>query len=493
MKKTTKTLIISISAVVLLIGAFLLVYFLVPTTSGDEDDLTSQLMVEEYNLVSHIPAEIQKMEIKNEYGEFTLLSETPTKEVENEDGTTSTYTEATVYTLENYEDMEMLTGAPDTIANDCASVTSTKIVDDGSKKSDFGFDNPRAVVKVTYTTGDTATITLGNDAAAELGAYVMVEGDENVYLVASDAVDGYLYGAMDLITTEIGFAAADDTGNKFTKMVFGGSLFDGKEVVLDYSDYTAFSETYVITSPDNTLANEETVTYMVNNVRNLTAKKVITLNADEEDLKEYGLDNPYVTVDAEYPDLTVSYKATQPDKENLCYLVSNDIIYQMDALSLPWVSYSYDQILPKNVMSPKYSGVDKITVETADKKYEFVISRETVVTQEEDTDVETTVTKVTCNGNELDENNFSIFYQNLTSAERAGAGEIPSDEKAVLTVKYEFSDGKTGSAVYYEAENRKCPVLVNDTLSGTAFESYVTKITEDVVKVSAGEAVTSIF
>ncbi len=490
MKKTTKTMIIAIVSVVLLVGIFLLVYFVVPTSS--EEDTTSEF-TEEYNLISHIPAEIEKIEVDNEYGKFTLLSETPTTESVAEDGTTSTYTEETIYTLEGYEDMELLTGAPDTVANDCASLTSTKIVDDGTKKSDFGFDEPRAVVKVTYNTGDTATIRVGSDASSDLGAYVMVDGDNNVYLVDSDAADGYLYGAMDMLTTEIGFAASDDSGNVFTKMVFGGSLFGGEEISLEYSDYEAFSESYVITSPDNTLANEGTVTYMVNNVRNLTAEKVIAVNVDEEKIKEYGLDNPYVTVEAEYPDLSVSYKVTAPDEDNMLYLLSDGIIYQMDAASITWVNYTYDEMLPTNVMSPKLSGVDKITVETTDKKYEFEISTETTVTQDSDTDVETTVTTVTYNGETLDESNFNVFYQNLTSAERSGTDEIPKDKKAVLTVTYEFSDGKTGSAVYYEAENRKCPVLINDTLSGLAFESYVTTITSDVAKVASGETVASVY
>lgn len=490
MKKTTKIFIISIAAVVVLVGIFLLVYFVVPSESDVEDTEYT----EEYNLISHVPADISKIEVKNETGEYTLISETPTVESTASDGTVSTLTEATVYTLLGYEEMELLTGSPDTLANDAASLTSTKIVNDGSNKSDFGFDSPRATVKVSFKSGEVRTIYLGNDADGDVGAYVMVDGDPQIYLVQSDAVDGYLSGAMDMLSTEIGFAAENDDDNVFTKMIFGGSHF-GEDVVIENSDSTAYSESYVITSPDKTIANEETVTYMVNNVRNLTAEKVIAVNAADEKIKEYGLDNPYVTVEAEYPDISVSYKATEPDKDGKFYLMSNGIIYQMDSTTVPWINQTYDSMIPTSVMSPKLLSVEKVTVETTSDKYEFVLSRETTSTYDtdSDTDIETTTTKVTCNGKEIGEDNFNIFYQNLTSAQRTDLIEVDTNAKVLLKVSYEFTDGTTGEAVYYEGENRKCPVLVNGTLGTTAFESYVTTITSDVAKVAANETVNSVY
>ena len=48
MKKTTKTLIIAVTAVALLVGAFLLVYFLVPDNKA-EDTSSGQLLSDENN------------------------------------------------------------------------------------------------------------------------------------------------------------------------------------------------------------------------------------------------------------------------------------------------------------------------------------------------------------------------------------------------------------------------------------------------------------
>ena len=367
-------------------------------------------------------------------------------------------------------------------------------MNDGSAKADFGFDSPRAVVTVTYQSGEKRTITLGNDADADKGAYIMLDGDENVYLAESDSVDGYLMGAMEMLTTDIGKAATEDSENVFTKMVFGGSLF-GEDIVLEYNDNKAYSQSYVITSPDQTMANEETVTYMVNNVRSLTATKVIAVSPEEEKIAEYGLDKPYVTVEAEFPDISVSYKATKPDDEGMFYLLSDGIVYQMDKNAVPWVNYTYDQMIPNTVLNPKYVNTESVIVTAGDEVYEFVVKNDTTTqyNPDDDTDTEITTTTVTCNGKEIDENNYNIFFQNLTSAQRTGTGEIPQGKKEILRVKYVSTEGKESEAVYYEGENRKCPVLINGTLGSTAYESYVSKILEDLPKIAANQTVQSVY
>ncbi|MBQ3968952.1 MAG: DUF4340 domain-containing protein [Clostridia bacterium] len=498
MKSTTKSLIIAISSVAVLAGAFSAVYFLLPSQEEAEKNSSDAVSSEEadhYHLISHVPADIKKIDVENETGKYTILSDTPKTESTAKDGTVSTITDSTVYTLVGYEDMKLLDGSPDTLADDAASVTAEKIVNDGSKKSDFGFDSPRAVVKVTYQDNEQKTITLGSDAPDNKGAYIMIEGDSNVYLTDSDSVDGYLIGAMGMLSTEIGKAAADDDSNKFTKMVFSGSLFDNKDVVFGYNTSEAYSETYVITSPDKTIANEEAVTYMMSNIREFSANEVIAVNADEAKIKEYGLDDPYVTVSAQYPDLKVDYKATKPDANGEFYLLSDNIIYKTDKNTVSWVNYTYDQLIPEDVIAPKADSVDKITVEFGKDIYIFDITRnrEVYYDTDKDTDVDNTTLSVKCNEKDISEACYNAFYQNLTSAKRSGITNVDSGKETLLKVTFQFSDNTTATAEYFKGENRKCPVLINGTIGSTAYESYVTKIIDDTAKAANNEVVKSIY
>ena len=499
LSKSAKTLIIAVVSVAALVGIFLLVYFKLPQqedpkdianqtsseSSGDEHDHT------EYPLVTHIPADIEKIEVDNETGKYTLLSETPVVETTASDGTTSMATETTIYTLVGYEDMKLTPGSPDTLANDAAAVTAEKIVNDGSKKSDFGFDSPRATVTTTFKGGESATVIIGSDAPDNGGAYLMLDGDSNIYLVSSDSVDGFLMGAMGMISTEIGSAADDEAGNVFSKMVFGGSLFGG-DVEFVYANSDNFSETYRIVSPDDVLANEEVVTYMINSVRSLSAKEVLAVNADEKKIKEYTLDDPYVTVNAEYPDLKVDYKASKPDGEGNFFLLSNGIIYKMSTESVPWVLHDYNECVVKKFLSPKYGSVAEITCAADGKEYKFDITNETAPSEDGSTDVTTTTVK--CGGNVIDQTKFDVFYQNLTSAERCGGVEKkPEGKKSVLTVTLRYADGSTTKAEFFEAENRKSPVVIDGTFTSLAYESYVTKMLEDLPKISSNQAVDSVY
>ena len=157
MKKTTKTIIIALSSVAVLTGVLLLVKFVVPENVGEDTSSASVETVtgeEHIHLISYVPADIKQIDVENETGRYTLLSDTPKTETTASDGTTSYLTDATVYTLVGYEDMELLLGSPDGLAADCAAVTAVKKVNDGSAKADFGFDSPRAVVTVTYQSGE---------------------------------------------------------------------------------------------------------------------------------------------------------------------------------------------------------------------------------------------------------------------------------------------------------------------------------------------------
>ena len=493
MKNTTKSLIIAVSSVVVLVGAFLAVYYLVPSQEEDNnssttlDSLSSEQSDEEhYHLIGYSYSDIDKIVVDNSGGEYTLDA-APNDNVQG-----TAIEDTNLYSIEGFEDLTLQDGNPQMLAEDATSVTASKIVNDGSKKSDFGFDSPRSVVTITLTSGEKKTITVGDDAPGGKGAYLMLDGDKNIYLVSSESVDGLLLTKLGMFSTDIGTIENDDT--KFTKMKFSGTAFDDKKIAFDYNNGTAYTETFFITSPDNIPAKEDNTTSVMNNIRYLSATEVIAVDVDEDDLKKYGLDKPYITIEAEYPDMKVRYKATKPKDDGSFYLLSDGIVYLMDKGSAPWILYKYEDYIPDEIISPKYDSVDKITVIADKKEYVFDIDRtsNTVRDDSADTDIETFTVKVKCNGKELDENIYSTFFNNLTSAKRSGYKEIDIDKKPILTVIYEYSDGTNAKAEYYKGENRKCPVLINGSIGAAAFETYVTKITDDVKKAAQGKEIKAI-
>ena len=270
MKNTIKSLIIAVSSVVVLVGAFLAVYYLVPSqedekgssaSAGSSESTASE--EEHYHLLSYSYADIDTIVVDNSGGEYTVTA------MNKNSGDSSALTDDNEYSIVGFEKMTLKDGNPQMLAEDATSVTASKIVNDGSKKSDFGFDNPRSVVKLTLRSGEKKTITVGDDAPDNRGAYLMLDGDKSIYLVKNESVDGFLVTKMGMLSTDIGTIAADDT--KFTKMIFGGLVFGDKKITFDYNNSVAYTETYRITSPDNIPANEDNVTSVMNNIRYLSA------------------------------------------------------------------------------------------------------------------------------------------------------------------------------------------------------------------------------
>ena len=123
----------------------------------------------------HITADITKIDVENMGGTFTVKSSTPEGE-------------ATVYTIEGYEDQELQSGVADEIANNCADLQFTEVVSAGGELKDFGLDEPRATLTVKFTDDTHAVIRVGSDAAGELGAYIAFGSADTVYLCITDTV-----------------------------------------------------------------------------------------------------------------------------------------------------------------------------------------------------------------------------------------------------------------------------------------------------------------
>ena len=78
MKKTTKSLIIAIASVVVLVGAFLAVYYLVPDTEEDSEassEAASEEEADHYHLISLSTSDVKQIDVENEDGKYTVLAE----------------------------------------------------------------------------------------------------------------------------------------------------------------------------------------------------------------------------------------------------------------------------------------------------------------------------------------------------------------------------------------------------------------------------------
>lgn len=512
MKKNTKILAIVIVAAVLLTGLMLLLIFM-PNgsedgtatvdegismiTTTDEDGVhQAQINTNEKGeidnnsygtLIEYVPADIATIHIENTKGTLDVISETPV----NEDGTT----EATVYKIKGYEDKELQSGVPDSIANDAAQIEFTEVVTlEKEKASEYGFDKPRSTVTVTYTDDTKAVIYVGDDAPQSAGTYVKFGDGDTIYFVSTDAVDSFDYGITDLMSLTIN-SSADSGNSQASSITISGSNFPN-EIQLVPNDGVKSSASYVMKKPVERYANEVESSNVEGAIRGLYAESVKMVNPSSSQLSELGLSNPYAEIKAVYPDVTVDIIASKPDGEGKVCLMEKggDVVYVMASANLPWVTTSYESLVNEYVLYPKMTALSSVSINDGSKTYDFKLStKETTTTDDGGEESTSTTTTVQYGKDEIDISYFSTLFQNIALTELADCEEESASGTPVLSVTYTYStDGSSDKVEFYETGNNRYVAKVNGKSVGHAHKSGINKIIKQVSTVASNKQIDSI-
>lgn len=441
-------------------------------------------------LIEYTPSDIERIDIENESGSFTVLAKT---NVTTDEETGEEQRDATVYTLVGYEDMELQTGGPDTIANDVAALTFESVADPtGKNAGDFGFKKPRATVKTTYTDGTSATIYVGDDAPSQLGTYIMFGDSDIVYLASADSVDGLLFSVLDLMPLGINDAATDTSNTAFETLTMTGSAFD-KDIELRKNDDEAISSQYKMIKPDNMFISESEAANISGAIRGLYADEAVCVNPSSSQLAQYGLSKPYVQLKAIYPDTTVNIRASKVSDGFAYIIADSDIIYKIADTKIPWIYTNINKLVPSVVINPTFTALKNITVKDSSGTYslDVVSVVDTVDTTEGNTE-EVTVTTAKYDGKELDSDNFQVFYQNLCNMTNAGVASEKASGKSALTIEISYSTGRDTDVIeIYPTGNSKYIANLNGDTMCLVYRSYCEKFSKSVQDLIKGNTVGS--
>ncbi|MCH5297248.1 MAG: DUF4340 domain-containing protein [Ruminococcus sp.] len=511
-KKNKIILLISVAAVVVLVGVLLLLIFMPDGTKGDatyDEGINLSNAVDENGvhqaqvitnekgeidnnsygtLLKYVPADISSIHVENSQGSFDVLSDTPV----NENGET----QATIYTIKGYEDFDLQSSIPDEIASAASQLDFSKVVSlDGKNSSDYGFDNPKSTVTVYYDDKTSAKIIVGDNAPQETGTYIKFGDSDTIYIVTVDAVAPFSYGLTDLFSLTINDSASNTENSQANKITLGGTHLD-KEIVIEPNTNTAISASYVMTSPIKGYASETGSSNVDGDIRGLYATKVKMVNPTDTQLKELGLDKPYATVKAEYPDTTVELIAAKPDSEGTVIMMikGGNVVYEIGKDSVTWVEITLDEMLSEYMLTPSMVALSKVTVNDGKKDYEFVLSSTTTTNADDEGNETTTTTTTVKYGNtEIDLGKFSTYFQNITLITRADDKTESFSGNPVLSVKYEYSSDKSSDTVsFYSTGNDRYLAVVNGTAIGHVYKSGINNIVNQTSQVADNKQVDSL-
>lgn len=453
------------------------------------------------NLIDKVPADITKIDVKNNSGNYSISSYTPktkTKETDPKTKKPVYKTDATVYKLIGYENFTLQDGVADEIANACATLKFNSVSSENASSNlkDFGLDKPRATVKVTYSDNTKSVFKVGNDAAQNLGTYVMFGTGKSVFLCDKDTVSKFLYGVNKYISLTINKSASDNNTSEYKTLTLSGSKFSRSITMKPNPDTEHIAAANIIVSPISTYADDTEASTVTGAVRGLYAKSVAALNPSSSKLSSLGLSTPYAKLFAKYSDTTINLIASKPDAKGDCYLMNNggNVVYKIASSSIPWVNTTEKKLISGYVFYPELSGLKQMSVSFSGKTYNFDIkTTETKTTDENGDDTSTTDTSTSYKNKKLDEGNFETYYKNATLITKAEKNGASASGTPSLSIKYTYSGSRKADTVTFHKSGSKYIASVNSKSVGTVYANYVEKLISQTPTVAKDKEVKSFY
>jgi len=183
------------------------------------------------------------------------------------------------------------------LLNQFSAMGAAFTIENPEDLSPYGLSDPTCSITIT-TDEETYTILLGGYSTMDSQRYVSI-GDGNVYLVADDPLDDFDIGLRDLLDPD-DIPAFDQV----SEITFTGS--ENYQIFYEaYEDDSARTycadDVYFVQQEDGTLTlDTDKVTSYLQTMRYLDLSDYVTYNVTDEELAQYGLDDPQLTIQVDY-------------------------------------------------------------------------------------------------------------------------------------------------------------------------------------------------
>jgi len=377
----------------------------------------------------------------------------------------------------------------------------------------YGLDEPQAVVTVTYYDNTTKTFEVGDMTPDQNGCYFREKDSMHIYIQPVETTAILLQSPLDYVSTtvmaepEVKASAQGETEVVLRKMSLSGSVrrdnpFSFRLVTSEDSD-TYIYYSYIITEPFVKGANSSYDTAL-NAFTSIEAHMVVNVAPTAADLKNYGLTDPYsvakftlasrttVTMDTEdgntvsnttYKDLE-EHTVMVGAKNDTYYYVridNNPVVYLVPADQLPFAEMQYNDLADTLLFLEDITDMGQFRVTLPERETVFHLTHD-----DNSMDTSKNLT-VTVDGKTYDTMNFRHLIQSFMNINRYGnlTKDINSLEKKleiaiirrdqttpILTVKFYEVTSNQYAVVLSNGE--KYQVKASDVKNAiTQYENYL--------------------
>lgn len=383
---------------------------------------------------------------------------------ETETGSFSFHKEDDTWIYDSDEDFPVDASAVENLLAEFSSLDSTFIIEEPEDLSAYGLDDP--VLTVTLEAdGETYTLTAGDFSKMDEERYVSI-GDGNVYLVDSDPAETYDVGLYDLIDNDV------------TPVLYNRTKsleIEGEESLS--ITYTEDNETLSYCADDvffldgTEPLDTDLVNSWLSSVGYISLDDYVNYKTEEEDLADYGLDDPDLTITAVYEnsdeeEVTFTMSVVQPKEDGACYLhvEGSQIVYQIETDTYETLmACTYDDFRHPEVYTGDLDRVTSVDVMMDGTSYTFTNDDGTWKYNDE----------------EIDMTDFETAMESIT-AEDYEQPESDSDEEIQLIIHQENETFPEVTVVINRYDGSTCTAYVDGKFHSTVSRAAVVDLKEAV-------------
>ncbi len=531
MSRQVRTLILAGVAVVALVALLLVLIFLLPSkgTVDTSSVASSDTSVTVLDKSKDADGKTVDHPIKNIQitlgGETYILSQ-------NEEGE---------LVADSYKDLPINTYEISSLVSTLTTITATKeIASNPDSPADYGFtgkfapaessetssgsassgesstaNTPKPVgltaqISVTYHDDTTLGFEVGRESPTKEGYYLREIGKDPIYLVDATFVEtvsqpSTAYIGLNVITAP-SVKTDDANGQALLREIELGGSSRTSQLILRRStpeDNLTNTSDYVITKPYFRAANSSSaLVTALGTYTSVTASGVEKPYPTSEDLKKYGLDNPFSTATFTLAVQTTEEAESSGEADKTSYynvqkhtiklgnkndageyyaLVYNEdtlipVVYRFSAASVAWAESQYDDVAETLLFLRNITSLSNVVVTANGKVTDFRLEHFPDESERDDQ------MKVTVDGQPYDTANFRTLYQVLMSISRKGAAPGEPAGDPVLSIKLnplEASDGVVELSIYKHDPN----VYIVRFSTGETYAVNATEVNEAIKQI----------
>lgn len=305
------------------------------------------------------------------------------------------------------------TDAIDKLLSVFNSFGASFIIENVDDFSQYGLDDPTCTIRLT-TADNEYSVQLGSYSTMDQKRYVST-GDGNVYLTSIDPFDTYEVTLPDMIKHDELPKLTEADSISFEGVIENTDLSDSNsssaedssgnstDSIIDYTIYREDENTFTYCADDIYFTNNKNndsdeilaldtakIKSYLSTVGSVKHTDYVTYNAGEDEINEYGLDDPELTVNIDYTtenedkdEVENSLKLDISTVDANHYLRINDsqIIYSLSAANYnSLIACSYNDLRHDDIFTADFADVNRIDVSLEEFTYIF-----TTVTKDDKT------------------------------------------------------------------------------------------------------------